>query len=704
MKKYTVSELNEYYKNADDADREVFAEQKSNLQLVGGEHYSRRHSLFLDRIRRDRDLTQDQKLRLTKNHLYKISKIRRNILLSQAAGVRVLPNNESELQDQKSAELNQAVWNYAKSQHNIRKRTNDWAGEFFDIGEVATKIFFDPNAGKFLGYKQEVDEFGQPVFDEHGQMVASDEAQFSGDLVFESVYGFNLLRCPSAKSMDESPYLIIRKMVQVDDLKKMVGDDEDKLSLVTEGKDETYVIFDAAKSKYATEKGITTLKEIYFRPCPIYPEGYFYIWVDAGVLWEGTLPFGLFPICYEGHDQQPTTPRHRSPIKQFRPWQIEINRASSLIAEHHVTLGSDKVVMINGSKATKGAEVNGIRTMSVTGQAPIIIPGRSGDQFFPYLEAQISELYSVAEISEELEEKTQGDAWGELFKSARNKKKFIIDAEKFENFQVKVCKLYLDLAKKYFDENFLIPAVGRSEIINISEFKNTGPQSTQIKVEPMSDDFDTAMGKQLMANHILQFSSGQLSKEDIGKIIRLMPYANGEKMFDDFTLSYDRATNIILQLDRGEAPTPNMYDEGPYIIKRLTNRMTQGDYAYLDQEIQNNYNSTINIYEQMEAEKQKKLQAAEADFIPTQGAMIKVAWYIPDPTNKTRSIQATLPAESIAWLVSRLEDQGSSQAALQGLNSGAQAGIADQYLNMKQQQTPGSPLQNGAMASQGGFI
>ena len=701
----TITELNQLYKDADSVDKDIFADQRSNLQLVAGEHYNKKNSMYWDRVRESKNLTNDQKMRLTKNHIYKISKVRKNVILSHAAGVRIVPANESELQDQKAAELNQAVWEYAKTQNNIRKRVHEWVSEYFDVGEVCVKVYWDPNAGRFIGYKQALDpETGAPMADpETGELTAGDEAVFSGDLVTEKVYGFNLLRHPSAKTMDESPVVIIRKTMIVSELMKLVGDDEDKQKIIQGNKDDTYVIFDTTKQSYEKEKGLTTLREYYYRPCQEYPNGYFYITTEQGILWEGELPFGIFPIVYEGHDEIPTSPRHRSPIKQFRPYQIEINRAASKVAEHQVTLGDDKLVMINGSKASKGADFPGIRSLSVTGAAPMVIPGRSGEQYFNYIDSQIKELYSIADLSEELEEKPQGEAWGELFKSARNKKKFIVDAEGFEFFLQRYCKLYLDLARNYFDEQTLIPMIGANEQVNITEFKNTKPQSYQIKVEPMSDDIETMMGKQLMLNHVLQYSSGQLKREDIGKLIRLMPYANEEKSFDDFTLSYDRGTNIILGLDRGQTPKPSKYDDAPYIIQRLTKRTSQGDFEYLDPQIQQNYENTISLYEQMEVEKQRTLKAAEADFIPSDGAMIKVAWYVKDPTNSGRSVQATLPANAIQWLVQRLEDQGANQAQLQGINNeGALQGIAQKYLQQKAQsqmiqpeQAPSGPLPQG---------
>jgi hypothetical protein len=303
-------------------------------------------------------------------------------------------------------------------------------------------------------------------------------------------------------------------------------------------------------------------------------------------------------------------------------------------------------------------------------------------------------------IAEDLEEKGAEDAWSSLWKAVRNKKKFIIDAEKFESFLTRVCSLYLKLAKMYFDENMVIPMIGKSEVVNIAEFKNTEPQKFQIKIEPSDDNLETVMGKQLMLNHILQYSSGQLEKEDIGRLIRLMPFANNEKSFEDLTMNYDRATNLILALDRGESAQPNKYDDAPYIIKRLTARMSKSDFSKLDSQIQMNYENLVNIYSQMEAEKARETQAMEADFIPTDGAMIKVAWYVKDPTNPSRSVQATLPASSINWLVQRLADQGSTQETIQSAGQGSQdivnaynkgEGVQSQQQQQMPNQNSGAP-------------
>lgn len=681
MKKHTISELNQLYKDGEQCDSEVFAEQRSNILLVTGNHYNKKGSAFFNRIRESNSLSKEQKLRLTKNHIYRISKIRKNLILTHSPGVRILPSIEQDSQCQKAAELNQSVWEYAKVQQSMALKTQQFAGDFFDIGEVAAKIWWNPQGGAFKGYAQKVGPDGAPEVDPETQQPAADEddPQFEGSLEIERVFAFNLLRDSNSDTVQESPHLTIRKMVNVEKLKKMLPSDDEKQRFITEGKDETYVVFDANKQNYKTEKGITTLKETYFRPCHQYPMGYYYIFVEAGILFEGELPYGIFPIVYEGHDETATSARHRSPIKQFRPNQVEINRASSSQAEIQLTLGQDKLILQSGAKLTPGEVLPGVRAYHTTGRDPTVLEGRTGEQWANYISANIAELYQIAMIPEEHEEKQETDPRSQLYKSMKQKKKFSMDAEKFGGFLTRIASTYLDLARHYFPDEILIPAIGKTEIVNISEFRHTDKLSYKIKVEQASDDIDSLMGKQLMIEHVIQYAGANMDKEETGKLIRLMPFANGEKSFDDMTLDYDRATNIILELDRGGAPMTLAQDKGPYIIKKLSARMSKADFPFLHSQIQSNYKNMILIYEQLEADKARSLKAMQADFIPTDGAMIKVGWYVQDPSNPKRSIQATLPARSIEWLIQRMTDQQGFVSQEQKLTTGDQAAIAEQY-------------------------
>jgi hypothetical protein len=104
--------------------------------------------------------------------------------------------------------------------------------------------------------------------------------------------------------------------------------------------------------------------------------------------------------------------------------------------------------------------------------------------------------------------------------------------------------------------------------------------------------------------------------------------------------------------------------------------MRQADFLMLDPDIQSNYEMYVAQYEQLEADKQRQLLAAQADFIPTDGALVKADYYVSMPDGKTQ--RAVFPARALEWLVQRLADQGRSQEQLLALPTQAQAEIMGQ--------------------------
>lgn len=684
MPNLKIADLNKIFSEAELADTELFAEQRSNCLLVAGEHFTKRSSKFLQRVRDSKDLSSESKIRLTKNHVSRIVKTYVSNILTHAPSTTILPTNENEVQDQKAAQLHNAVWQHIRREHKIRKKTRQWVEDFTSIGEVAVKIFWDPYAGSLRGYEPSVDELGQPILDQMGRPVPSDRPVFTGDLVFERVFGFNLLRAASAKSMDDSPYMIIRKMVPRADLKKQIEsmpDGESKLAWLENAKDETFVVFDSQKGAYSSTKDEVMVKEYYFRPGVEYPNGYFYITVTDGVLYEGELPFGLWPIVYAGMDEIPTSPRCRSIIKQLRPYQSEINRAASMVAEHQITLGSDKILIQNGTKISSGGSLPGVRAYQYSGMKPEIMPGRSGEHLVEYINAQIAEMYSVAMLEEDVVEKDgQLDPYALLFRSMRHKKRFSTYAEKIEEFLTSVTETSIELYRKYAPEDLLVPAVGKNEIINITEFKNSQKLGYQIRIEPQSDDVETKLGKQIVLNHALQYVGNKLEKEDIGKMMRAMPYGNFEQGFADMTLDYDSAQNIILALDRGEYPPINKYDNHEYMMKRLVARQRMADFRFLPPQVQMMYEQRVFEHQQTMEANLREIKAAQADFVPTGGFSVVCDMYVSDPLNPGKTRRARLPYESLQWLIKRLEQQGSSLESLERMNQGAVADLARSYL------------------------
>jgi hypothetical protein len=682
MKKLKHQDLVTLYKEGEQADSNIYSEQRSNLMLVAGNHYSKKNSKYWSRVRDSRELSQESKIRLTKNHIQRICKIYENNILSFAPDVAVMPKNENELQDQKAAELNQAVWRDIKSRHNFKDRVREFAQDFVRIGEVCVKVFWDEMRGEFLGYEQAVDEMGMPVFDEGGLPVSDkSKPRFSGDLVFQRIFGFNMFRAREAKSMDESWFIGHRYMEDIDELKKRIGDDEERLKYVQVSKDETYLVFDGQNTVYSTESNQCMLMEVFVKPCAVYPKGYYYIYTDTGVLWEGELPYGLFPILYAGFDEVPTNPRHHSIIKVARPYQAELNRAASKIAETQITLGDDKLLVQAGSKIQQGGTLPGVRAVTYAGATPTVLPGRSGDQYLNYMQQQIDEMYTVVNLAEDMQEKqVQLDTTAQLFMSISQKKKYSIYSTKFESFLSRLCGLSLDTTRNYISEESLVPAIGRSEFINIEEFKNSKPLFYQIALEPSTEDMESKLGKHLMLTNMLQYVGSNLDPKDIGKLMRLSPYANKEQAFGDLTLDYDNANNMILSLDRGVYLPPNPSDDPAYLLKRITNRTRQADFMYLPEEIKAMYSQAYEELVAIQTEQQRKIQEAALGYIPMAQAAVPCDYYVQDPNNASKVQRARVPTDALSWLLKRLEEQGFNQKMLAMQQQGTIADIASKVL------------------------
>lgn len=678
-KNLTIDDLNTLYRKGDSVDSELFSEMRSNILLCAGDHYRRKSLPQYVNTRENSTKNTDQKIRLTKNHVQRIMKHYVNTIVAGAPTTRVKPEIEIDLQCQKTAELNQSVWHYGKQRYNLRRKTWQWAEDFFKIGECGVKITWNPMKGDFKGYEagEDQDEYGRPMPDQNKPV-------FSGDFEWDRLWGFNMFRSEEAQNWDDSPFIGIRKLVDRDILKAEFSNVEKIDQMISGSSDMPFVVFDASTSSYKKTDTTILVREFYFRPSPHCPKGFYYISVSGGILEQGELPFGIFPIEMEPCEEAQTSPRGISPIKHARPYQVEHNRSSSKQAEHQITLGDDKLILMNNSKITQGQQLPGVRTMAVTGQAPTILAGRAGEQYSAYIASNLSEFYEAMMVQDLLSDRTdvQMDPMGMLYKSLRQRKNFAYFLDKFGNFQIRVTKLYLALAKQYLDDEAVIPIIGKQEIVNISEFRTSVDNGYKIEIEESSEDVESMMGRQLTLTQLIQYAGQQLNREDIGKIIKNMPFANHEEIFGDLMLNYDSATNIILALDRGQFPPIKPQLDKEYVLKRLTSRQIKSDYEYLPQNVRDDYDLYMQALNEKLAEEIQTLKAAEADMIPAMGYSVKCDFYVPDPNNPSKTKRAELPIDTLAWVIERLQRQGMTLDRIGEMQQSAQAGLAGQVMSV----------------------
>ena len=681
-----INALNKMYDEAVTIDRRIFAEQRSNVLLYAGEHYAKTDSKIWGPIREMSKLDNSTKIRITKNHTQKICNIFSNGLITYAPGVAIGPRNEKELQDQKAAELHNSVWQYIKETQHLDAEIENYAQDFIVHGEVFAKVGWNDQKGRHVAYKQAVDKDGNPMWDQEPDeatgfpgVPTQGDAVFSGELEFTRLFSFNMLRDSRARSIKDSSFLCYQQLMPIEDAKVFCNGDKSKIELV-EGSDADsadYVAFDIGDRRYVETKDQCLIMEWFFRPCAKYPKGLYIMSTKRGKIMEMELPNGIFPIVYGGCSEMSNTPRHYSIIKVLRPLQAEVNRCASKVVEHQITLGDDKVVSPMGGKMSQGATLPGVRHIQVSGDVKVI-EGRSGAQYLDWLTSNIAEMYSIVGLPEEEDEKNVNlDAYQLLNMSMKQKKRFSKLVGKFERFLKDLAFTALDIHRFYVPDDELIPMIGRTEQVNIEEYRNASPLSYQIKVQEQTDDMESKLGKTLQINQLIQYAGNNLQKEDLGRLMRNSPYANKEGLFEDWTTEYDNATNDILALDRGKYPPARMYDKHEYQVQRLESRMSKSDYPNLHPFVQSLYQKKVEEHNQAIAINLQKVQLAQSGFIPADGPLIPIDLYVQDPTSPKKTQRARIPMGAALWLIKKLESQGVQQQALMSLSQGGQAQLAN---------------------------
>lgn len=667
---YKLEKLNAFYREAEQCDSSLFAEMRTNIQLKNGNHYNDKAKGILDEFRSKGVITRDQKIRLTKNHIHRITNIYENYILDGNPDVSAVPFNDDELQDFKAAEQANAVFSWVKKTNVYKHKRRQFVADFVVIGECVAKVRFDYNKGEAVA-----------IDGETGTEIKN------GEIVIDKILPFELKRDPMARTWEESRWIIHDHLIERFELKKLVAQIApeliDKINFDELGKD-SIRIFDTNTSEYTESANKTYLREFYQKPCEEYPRGWYAMFTKEFPIVQMPLPGGLWPWIVGGFDNLTTSPRAASIIRTLRPYQVEINRSSSKMAEHQITLGDDKVLIQSGTKMGNGGKFDGVRVYTISGKDPTILPGRNGAQYLDYQLAQVKEMYEAANLAHIMTDKEpKGDAFLMLYTAMNDRKKFVKYVEAYQQFEIELFDLVYKFCKQYLNENHIIKAAGRSEGINVNEFLSSSDDGFQISVKAGNGDMEERFGKVLTMTQILQYAGSSLEPEQLGKIIKSMPFGATELATSSLTIDDDIATNNILALDRGEQVQADKNDNHKYLIKTYIHRMRKPDFKLLHPQIQQMYQQLVDVHSQLEQQRLMAAQQMEAGMIPMGGFLITVNASHKNDEGKVQRIK--LPSESLLWLIEKLQQQGMFLQELEQLPPQVAADMAMDMGNAQQQ-------------------
>ena len=669
-----ITQLRNLYEAAAECDKALFAEQRTNIKLRNGDHYNKTADKILTNFRDNGvALNKEQKIRITKNHTVAITDEYINAVLSRNPEVEAEPINQSELSDIKDAQQSNSVLNWVKLTNKWSKKRPKIVHDTVVVGESYATVAFDYGKGRVVG----IDESGVE--------------QKAGEIVITDRMAYDAKRDPEAKTFEDCRFMFFDKLMDKSEAKKLVGklspDNVDQIKDAQKG--DTTLIFDGASGSYAQQETAKVhIIEMYVRPCSEYPKGQYILMTKEFIIFKMDLPLGIFPVYQSGHAMITSTPRYSSVMRVIRPYQIEINRASSKMAEHQITLGDDRMVIPNGGKVRNSSKEAGIRVLSVDGSAPTIIPGRTGEQYLNYVIQEQNGMYQAANVAHLLEDKQiSGDPFMLLFATMKQKAKFVNYVGAYEEFEKEMFTDILRLCKYYLDEGHLIKIVGKTDYVNIAEFKDIDLDSMDVKVVASNGDIETKFGRVLTLTQILQYAGSSMTPDQIGTIIKQLPYGNKDEIFSPLTINYDTAVNIILALDRGEMPQVPKYGDTDYLLKAIQSRTVKADFVLLAPQVQQSYYIVIQQLEQIKSSQMLQVQQAAAGNIPSGGFLttVNASWTNPS-TGKVERIK--FPSDAVSWLAQKLNQQGTFVRELESQSPQVQADISGQVIQMNQQQAP----------------
>lgn len=678
-----VKSLNEEFEKSINCYNSINCEKRTNLNLYLGHHFIKTKDALTRNLEKQ-GVDKSSRIRVTKNHIFKICEFITNSILSAGADHDVFPNNTDELQDQKAAELHRSVLAKFKRDSKFKQLVRKLALEYVVDGEIAIKCFWNPNLGETIGH--------EPFTTEDGEQ--KQRAIKAGDVELEKIYAWDLIVPENAKSMDQAQWLGYQKMMPTKKLKEIAP--EELKEKISDSNDKTFEIFDPTSGGYAHKKGMTLLREKYTKPCDEHPNGYFEIFNEDLLIFEGELPEGHpFPIKVKGFTDVPTSPRSVSIIRQLRPLQVNVNFGASQQILTQMTLGQDKLIMLGGADLQYRGSQRGVeqfRTNSL--QSPTILPGRSGGQFVEAANQAVSEMYQIANVPEiGAENASQVDPRTALYRSVKDKQRFAIYTEKFTEFMQEILTDVLALKKIYMNEQEIVQVVGRTEQANISEFKNASPLGYQINVVEVDEQATNVLGKHIELTDMLQYGGQGMNPEMIALIGRNMPFLNKEEIFQEQLIDYDQYTNIVLALDRGEQVEVMQDENVDYLLPKITSRKRKADFRFLDPQIQQNYQMFIQQLQQTKAQQLQQLKMQQSALIPTTGAMVPIPIYreVPTASGGVKHERIQLPYDALQDLVTKMEHQGTVLDPVKRMEQSTQADIAN-IINQQEPQAQPQPL------------
>ena len=665
---YSFMRLKDLVKESYDADERTFREMRSAIRMFAGDHFSKTaNTSSSDSGREFARLSKTSgvnRIRIVKNHFPRIADVYVNQIMESVPDVEVTGINGADIKASRLARLNNQVLSADKRKSKkYKQKLREKALNFVVTGEIALKHYWDENT----------------------EWVKEEE-----------ILPFDLLRAPGTTKVEDSPWLIHRNIYSVEDLKRMFGADWVKRNAMMEGDGITFsgetpepahTVFDVQQREFQKMRGLE-IREFYLRPNAKYPNGYYIFFSDTGIIQEGELPGGIFPITAARCLITPSVSRGHTPFKTVYQMQQEINRAAGQDASNNIHFGDDKLFSGAHANIQVGRSLQGMSHIKVgqygakIADAFQVVPGTGIPKNLDYISQQIREMDYQLNIESMMESKQvqgSGDISFVLYSSIKDKNRFSFVAQSFEEFLKEAAETKLRLFRHYLLEDDLIHEGNREDSIIIEDFKQTDESDYSIEVKARNNTPDELLGRHIQVNNVLQYAGNALKPEDLGPLLKESLLGNSKALISHFSAGQDAVEQNIILLEKGVLPKFSKTEDFTYKAKQITQRMNRPDYLELHPDVQKVFEDFLEICHQMIAKQNQERMKMEKGMIPTTGGLVNTDIFRMVPGAKGRPVERRikLPSHALEWLIEALQSQGTFAASMEGMSPMSQGRVGD---------------------------
>lgn len=677
----THAELLEAATASFEADRRLFSEMRVAVRAYagqfGGDPELRRPWDGRQLPEQGAEERRRNILRYSKNHIPRLADVYANEIIREAPDIVAVPVTGGDVKADPLAEMNNEVYEHHKRKcsENYRQKTDDDVLDFVVVGEAACKLYWDDQR----------------------------------DCVREeTIAPYDLGRAPGSRSVEESPWHIHRHVYTKRDLVRMYGKKKgeglaagDPSTDVNHFGESSYTVFQSSKYEYDNLQG-TMVLEYYERPTVRHPRGRYFFFTTSGIIEQGELPGGVYPIVVQRFMKTPRLARGHSFIRNIYRIQTEINRASGQDATNMAHFGDDKFVTNSNSDLQMGKVIKGATHLKVSGFQDIkssflFVEGKGQPKYVDYIQAQVNEMDYICHVRTQMEDKKGPQKGGDLsvvlYTQIKDKKRFVKYAQAFEDYLVTKGRRVLSLYRHYLTPGDVIHSGNMDKRVLVPDFKATSDRDFMFAISPANESDETRLGKQIVVDKIMQYKGQDLDKADIGMILRASMLSNEKLLLSHFSPEYDSWVNNQVELEKGIMPQVSEVEDFAYKARMTTTRMSKPDFKELPLMVQDLYRRFLQVCEEGAAKAENERLRIEQGVIPTEGALLNTDLYRTVPNSSgtgQKTERVKLPHSALEWLVESLQKQGVTQQNLAGLPASVQGGIMDRVATAAEQVgTPG---------------